>query len=192
MGVAHVTDDDALAVLSTADAKVESLVALDLGTLTARPMALQKAVAAVATTPDSRWAVVIHQQTDAAPKNGTAAAKVDAAPGYSVVDLDAGFAKLFLTDVPVTQVAFAAEDGKAYALLPDLEGSAHAVAEVRLAPLLERIVPLVSLPVHLVPVPAAHRMAISQQHPSGRVTFLDTTAQKSSTVTGFELNALID
>lgn len=193
-GVAWVTEDDSLALLYTTTAMVESLVALDLTTLTTTTHYLQKAVKSVATTPDSQWAIVVHTRVFDNERGTTVRTQidkeVDASFGYSVVDLQTGFVKLFLTDVDVAQVAFAPDDGKAYVMLPG--GSPQRVAELRLGPLLEESIPLVSRPTGLVPVPTARRMAVPQDHDSGRVTFIDTQSGGTSTVTGFELNALID
>lgn len=195
-GLAWLTDDDSLALLYTTDKEVEAIVALDLAALTTKTILLQKAVRAVATTEDSRWALLVHQRRFDTDPGGTTRTQVDAEVdqswGYTVVDLKTGFAKLFLTAVDVAAVAFAPADNKAYVMLPGGTSAGHSVGELRLGPLLEERIKLVSPPTHLIPVLAAHRMAVSQQHPSGRVTFVDTKVGGTSTVTGFELNALID
>ena len=196
MGLAHVTEDGRLALLSTSDSLVETIAMLDLESLDVSVFALQKSVNSITSTPDGRYALVVHQVVGPGTSYGTTSEQVDATvdskPGYSVVDLEAGFAKLFLTDVPVASVAFAPEDDKVVLLLPGTSTVSHSAAVVRLGPLLEERLPLVSLPLFLVPVPTVHRMAIAEQHASGRVTFFDTASGKTSTVTGFELNALID
>lgn len=193
-GVAWITDDDALALLYTTTATVETLVALDLKTHAPTTHYLQKAVKSVATTPDSRWAIVVHTRVKGGEQGTTVRTQidqeVDASYGYSVIDLQTGFVKLFLTGVDPSQVAFAPEDDKAYVMLPG--DSPHRVAELRLGPLLEESIPFVSRPTSLIPVLSAHRMAVPQDHASGRVTFIDTQSGGTSTVTGFELNALID
>lgn len=194
-GVAWITQDDSLALLYTTEPTVESLIALDLSALTTSSILLQKGVTAVATTEDSRWALVTHSRRFDKEGRTTRAqvdAEVDKSFGYSVVDLKSGFAKLFLTAVDVAAVAFAPEDGKAYVMLPGGTAAGHSVSELRLGPLLESRISLVSPPTHIIPVLAARRMAVPQAHASGRVTFIDTAGGATSTVTGFELNALID
>jgi hypothetical protein len=49
-----------------------------------------------------------------------------------------------------------------------------------------------SLPLSVGAVPGAGRVYISQDHPQGRMTFLDVLTGKRQTVTGYQLNAGID
>ena len=44
----------------------------------------------------------------------------------------------------------------------------------------------------LIPNDGNPRIYISQEHPVGRMTFIDETNDEIKTVTGFELNSLID
>jgi len=49
-----------------------------------------------------------------------------------------------------------------------------------------------SLPQAIGPVPGTGRVYISQDHPRGRMTFLDVISRKRQTITGYQLNAGID
>lgn len=193
---AKLNDDGTLAILSTTDSKVEQVMVLNLETQQLTGILLQKPVQSVAIAPDGEHAVVVHQQktTDGgATPSQQVDQQIDGKPGYSIIHLPSSYVKLFVTDVPVTQVAFAPEMEKVYVLLPGSGNTSdHQLGWVELGPLLESRLSLVTKPIHLIPVSTVGRMAISQEHSSGRITFVDTTTNQTQTITGFELNGLIN
>lgn len=193
---AKLSNDGVLALLSTTDPKVEQMVVLNLETKQINPILLQKPVMSVAISPDGDHAVVVHQNSPAG-AGTTPSQQVDqqinGKPGYSIVHLPSSYVKLFVTDVPISQVAFAPEADKVYVLLPGTSAAyGHALGWVDLGPLVESRLSLVTKPIHLIPVSSIGRMAISQEHSSGRITFVDTTSNQTQTITGFELNGLIN
>ena len=52
-------------------------------------------------------------------------------------------------------------------------------------------IPLGSPPISLGAVPVSERVFVNQEHPDGRITFIDWKTSEARTVTGFELNSRI-
>jgi len=51
---------------------------------------------------------------------------------------------------------------------------------------------LSSVPTGVGLIPGGERIYVSQEHPDGRITFIDAVSDEPITVTGFELNGQID
>ncbi len=168
----------------------EWLVVVDLeGGAEPRVVPLVKGVAAVVVSPDGRRAVVLHDRrthVGAEEPIDRVDAQVDAAPGFSVVDLDSGYAKLELPGADPLGVAL--RDGRALVLVPE-GASPGGALDVDLQALSVRRVELGSPPTLAIGV--GSRTAILQEHPAGRVTFLDHDSGATETVTGFQLNSKI-
>jgi len=193
MGAAVMSPAGDTALLYTTVDDVEALLRLDLVTETIRPIRLQKTVRAVAYGPTGARAVVLHRRSGATPLPTLPLdAFVDASEAFSVVDLGAAVARLQLVDHAPGAVAYSPDGGRLYVLLPDPTGVAPAVADVDLLTLMGVERPLASPPVAVQPVPAAGKVAVSQEHPTGRITFFDVETGESETLTGFELGGLVD
>ena len=191
-GLAHITDDGKTAVLYTSVAGIEQAATLDLATMTVQPVLLRKTVDYVFVPPGSRKAILVHKP--AAVLGGTtdpAEVFVDNAEGYTLFDLDTGFTKLVLTPVKLTEIATSATPPKAWLLLPDPAGLSHAAEAVDLTSFLTQDFPLGSPPEHVRDLPKAGVVAVTQTHPSGRITFIGEKTGEAKTVTGYELNALV-
>lgn len=191
-GLAATTDDGERVVLYSSLPGARWLAVLELksGDVTAWP--LQKEVKAVLVAPDNRSVVVLHR-AETVPEDASDLERiVGTSEGYSVVDLDTGFAKLQLSANAPAEVTLVADPARAYVLIPDASGHAHTVDAIDLTSLLPVSVPLGSPPTHAVYVPAAARVAVSQEHPVGRITFIGVDDGATETVTGFELNGLIE
>ena len=195
-GLATLTDDGQLAVLYSTLPEAEWLAVLDLATGEVTKIPLKKGVTAVAPAPDSKTVLVLHQKSAEGSPDPTEPLEdfIDKSEGYSVVDIETLFAKLELLDSPPGGFAVTPDGGRAYVLVPDVSTTrlGHFVDDIDLRTMLVTAVPLGSPPRHAVYVPAADRMAVSQDHPVGRITFIDTQTGDTETVTGFELNGLIE
>jgi len=191
-GLAHITADGKTAVLYTSVAGVEQAATLDLATMAVHAVLLRKTVDYVFIPPGSRKAILVHKP--AAVLGGTsdpAEVFVDQAQGYTLFDLDSGFTKLVLTPVKATEIATSATPSKAWLLLPDPAGLAHAIQAVDLTSFLTQDTALGSPPEHVRDLPKAGVVAVTQTHPSGRITFIGEKTGEAKTVTGYELNALV-
>ena len=154
---------------------------------------VQKTVKGVAISGEGKNAVLLHEAT---PAVGTGMEGfVEAAEGYTLLDLDSGYRKLVTTDHRWSLLLFvrdgAGDDQQAYILLPDPAGVTHGVDVVDLKTLLVDTVSLYSEPNSLLFVPASRKVAIAQEHTNGRITFIDVDDGAVETKTGFELNGLI-
>jgi DNA-binding beta-propeller fold protein YncE len=191
-GLARITDDGKTAVLYTSVAGIEQVATLDLKTMKVQPFLLRKTVDYVFLPAGSRKAILVHKP---APGPGNAddpvEATVDASEGYTLFDLDTGYTKLVLTPVKLTEIATSHTPDKAWLLLPDPAGLTHLVQAVDLASFLTQDFGLGSPPEHVRDLPLAGVVAVTQTHPTGRITFIGSKTGEAKTVTGYELNALV-
>ena len=192
-GLARLTDDGKTALLYTSVTGIEQVGVLDLATGTVTQAAVRKVVDNVVLLAGSRKALLIHRPAQGPGYSDPAEKLVDDAHGYTVLDLDTGFAKLVLTPVKPGEIAGSGtagdNTGKAWLLLPQVGN--YAVQSLGLKGLLTKDYGLGSEPKHIRWLPSAGVMAVVQQHPSGRVTFLNTETGAAKTVTGFQLGGLL-
>lgn len=191
-GLASITSDGQTAILYSSVAGVESVAALDLPTRALKAVPLRKTVDYVWLAEGSRTAVLVHKPAkgplyDADPTE----AFVDDSQGYTLFDLDSGYTKLVLTEASPAGIAASAAPKKAWILLPDPKDQAHRAQAVDLKSLLVAELPLPSRPEYVRPLDAAGVVAVSQVHPTGRMTFFDAKDSTAKTVTGYELNGLV-
>lgn len=190
-GLARLTDDGKTAVLYTSIAGTEQVGVLELGAGTVQPVAIKKTVDTVLLLAGSRKAVLLHKPGPGPGYADPAEKFVDDAQGYTLLDLDTGYTKLVLTPVKPAEVSFSVAPGKAWFLLPDPAGIAHTVQAAALDTFLTTEHSLGSRPEHGRYLPKASVMAVTQSHPSGRVTFVHTATGLAKTVTGYELNGKV-
>lgn len=187
-GLARVTDDGKSAVLYTSVAGIEQVAVLDLKGGVVQPVLLRKTVEDVLVVPGTRKAVLLHKP-GAGPGGSDATEKfVDDSEGYTLFDLDSGFTKLVLTPVKPAEIGLSEDPRKAWFLLRDPGGVGHAVQEADLQTFQTKDHPLGSPPEHVRFLAKAKQVAVTQTHPSGRITFVHTQTGLAKTVTGFELN----
>lgn len=190
-GLARVTDDGKFALLYTSIAGVEQVATLEMATGKVQAVAIKKTVDSVLLLAGSRRAVLLHKPAPGPGYADPAEKFVDDAHGYTLLDLDTGYTKLVLTPVKPTEVAFSAAPAKAWFLLPDPKGVAHALQAAALDTFLTTDHALGSKPEHGRYLPKASVLAVTQSHPSGRVTFVHTATGLAKTVTGYELNGKV-
>jgi hypothetical protein len=112
------------------------------------------------------------------------------APGFTLADFDAAFAKRFDTSAPVLAIAWAPTSGTLLLLTSDdASGTLHVVARDSLV---GRTVSLRHRPIALGALDAENVAWVMESHPYGRISFVDVTTREVATVTGFELNSLIE
>jgi hypothetical protein len=131
-------------------------------------------------SPDSQYAVVLHDTT-----------VTDGSPGaFSVAPLGPDLtAKITATQAPPT--AGAVENDRAIVAERD---DAKGIFGAWLAKMPELSVdrfPLASPPIAVGIIQGAQRAFVAQQHPEGRITFIDLTTGVARTLTGFELSSRV-
>ncbi len=118
---------------------------------------------------------------------------IDRSYGYSVLDLATGMTVLQLTDAHPAAFTFTGDGAKGY-----LSVAGSGTRQVHIMDLKAaggaRIIEmdLSSTPTSLGLMADGRRMYVAQDHPDGRITFIDTVTDEPVTITGFELNGQID
>lgn len=186
IGSVALSPGGARALLYTNASATERVTIMDLATdpppfRTAR---LYSPVLAVFSAPDAAHAVVLHDKTVG---SGGAAGSPGA---FSIVPINAALpAKIVATQAAPTAVAVTNDRaivaerndsakifGAYLALMPQLQVERYALA---------------SPPIAVGVVAGAKRAFIAQQHPDGRLTFIDLETGVARTLTGFELSARV-
>lgn len=196
-GAAVVTSDGKTAVLYTTIGGVRSVAVLSL---THEPYKwkhypVQKGVVGVAASLKGTTALVLHQ-AEAALDATTLEKTIAASEGFTLFNLESGYRKLIQAEHRWSDYLFVTDDKdhdlKAYILTPDTYGLSHQVLSVDLGTYIVEKLPLASWPESMVFVPASRKVAIAQEHENGRLTFVDVDTDETWSVTGYELNGLID
>jgi len=155
---------------------------------------LQKSVRTVGFDPTGTKVIVLHARAPGNPEDATNFDDyIDRKPGYSVVDVATGFAKLQITEVDPDQFTFAGTAHRAYVTLDggDAEGAVAAFQQIELDTGVVRTVELGSPPDAIGLLPDSNKIYVSQRHPLGRVSFVDVSTSLVQTLTGFDLNSQI-
>jgi len=189
------SDDGARALSFTNAALIELLavVELDRPDFPVAVRRLQKSVRAVAFDSTATSALVIHAKAPGDPTEATTFEEfIDRSHGYSIVDIDSGFAKLQVTDVAPGPLSFAENGARAFLALDGsalgLPSSVHTI-ELDTAVVRQRA--LNSPPEAVGVLTDANAAFVSQRHPLGRISFIDLTTDAIRTVTGFDLNGRV-
>jgi DNA-binding beta-propeller fold protein YncE len=155
---------------------------------------LQKAVRAIGFDPSGTKLIVLHARAPGNPDDATTFDEyIDRSPGYSVVDVATGFAKLQITAVDPAAFTFADSAARAYVTLDggDAEGAVAAFQEIELDTGVVHTTELGSPPDAIGLLPDTSTIYVSQRHPLGRVTFVDVPTGGVRTLTGFDLNSQV-
>lgn len=149
-----------------------------------RTVRLYSPVLAVFSAPDAAHAVVLHDKT--AGTSGTAGS-----PGaFSVVPI----ANVLPAKIVATQAlptAVAVTNDRAVIAERDDARKVFGAYLARMPQLMVERYPLASPPIAVGVVAGAKRAFIAQQHPDGRLTFIDLDTGVARTLTGFELSSRV-
>lgn len=157
---------------------------------------LRKTVRAVAFSPDSRSAVIYHSASGGSPTQPgiDLETQIDRSHGYSLYDVGARFIKLQLTAADPGPSALTPDGAYAFILLRDDRNTVAPVAvaqRISLRSFSVSDIVLGSPPQSVGAVPDTQRVFVGQEHPEGRITFVDWNTGALQSVTGFELNARV-
>ncbi len=189
-GLAEITDDGKTALLYTTAPGIEQAATLDFATRTIAPVLLRKTVDFVVLVPGTRKAILVHVPAQGPNYADPTEKFVDDSEGITLYDLDTGYTKLVLTPVRPSGIATLSTPPLAWLLLPDPANLAHGVLHVNLTQFQTDIIALASPPEFARVLQQAQVVAVTQTHPSGRITFLPVGAGDAKTVTGYELNGM--
>lgn len=200
----HVIPDEligSVTITPQADRALLYTTAVDVERITILPLvagamphtvALRKTVQAVAVTPDGNTALIIHKKAAGDPNEAGIHPdmQIDRSFGYSVLRVTTGDVKLQVT--PTAPGVFTmVPDGSHLFILFNTQG-AREVQQIETKSFLVEPILLGSRPISLGAVPQSERVFVNQEHPDGRITFINwKTDERDRTVTGFELNSRI-
>ena len=196
VGSVTIAGDGKHALLYTTAIEIERLTIIDLaGSAAPRTVALRKAVAAVAFTPDDKSALITHKRADGDPRQPGISPDLmlDRSDGYSLLRVDSGDVKLQQTASPLGPIAMVPDSSFLFILFRNDAIGLREVHRVSLSSfLVDPITQLENPPISIGVAPASRSVFINLRHPDGRMTFIDWRDPKAiKTVTGFELNSRI-
>jgi len=187
--------DGRRALLYTTALPLERVTLMDLSAPGAalQVIRLRKAVRAVAFSPDSRSALLVHSHSAGSPDDAAVdlETRIDRSFGYTLLDVGTRFAKLQLTPSEVGPFAIVTDGSHAFVLLRDDARQIAQAHRVSLRSFAIDTLTLGSPPSSVGVVSGTQRAFIGQEHPEGRITFVDWTSGALQSVTGFELNSRI-
>ena len=156
-----------------------------------RTVQLRKAIGSVAISPDSKTAVIVSVKLPGDPNDQTIddSTRADRQFGYSLVQIDSGYVKLQVTAAPLGPFALV-PDGS-HLLVIFNQGAIRQVQNVELGSFRVTPIDLGSPPTSVGAVSSSERAFVGQDHPDGRISFIDYQTNLVQTVTGFELNSRI-
>jgi len=196
-GAAVITEDGSRAVLYSTVGEALAVAVMDLNdpAFAWQAYPVQKSVVGVNISQHGSTALILHEVEAYAAEATELEKMVAKTNGFTLFNLDTGYRKLIQTDSHWTQSLFVSEepvqDLRAFVLTPAPSGIGHTVQSVDLDTYIVDEVTLASEPMAMVYVPLARRIAVAQDHPNGRITFIDVDTGKTYSVTGYELNGLI-
>lgn len=186
VGSVALSPGGARGLLYTNASDVERVTILDLTTDPPpfRTVRLYSAVLAVFSSPDAAHAIVLHDKT-------AGAGDIPGTPGaFSILPIaNALPAKIVATMAPPTAVAVT--NDRAIVAERDDATKVFGAYLARMPQLMVDRYPLASPPIAVGVVAAAKRAFIAQQHPDGRLTFIDLESGVARTLTGFELSSRV-
>jgi YVTN family beta-propeller protein len=178
---------------TTALATEERIFTLDIASAETQAYRLPKGVAQVTIADDSKTAFIVHQKLEGDPNEpGLDPDMVlDRSYGYSVFDFESGFSKLQTASSPVGPAVIVPDGSNLFILFNDTTLGVREVHQVNLKSFIVAHIALGSPPTSLGAVPGSKRVFVGQEHPDGRISFIDWETGQLESVTGFELNSRI-
>lgn len=194
VGSVTMSPDGARALVYSTAAMTERATLLDLaGTDAPAVLRLRKTVRAVAFAPGGGSALIVHGRSEGSVTEPgiDLETQIDRSFGYSVLNVAERFTRLQLTSADVGPFALVPGGSHAFVLLRDDARHVALTQRITLASLTIQDIALGSPPVSVGAVPATERAFIGQDHPEGRITFIDWNTGTQQSITGFELNSRI-
>lgn len=162
----------------------------DLSTGEVQIVDVRKGVSAGALSPDGRFAILLHRRVDLPVQAGLPEQELLARlAAWSLVDLSTGTTKLVATDYDPTLVSF--DDLGEWAMVLSTLGlpglNELSILDLQTLATSSRTFPLE--PSFIGFLPGRSIAFIAEEHPLGKLTFIDLPNDDTREITGFELNA---
>ncbi len=153
---------------------------------------IDKEVQSIALSPDGTGALVVHKANPDSTIADDYERAVDQDEGYSLVELQSGFAQLKRTaSAAPVEVAFGASGQfAALTIRNELDGEYH-VEVADFSSLIVHSLELASSPQFMGALPESEKVWVTQLHPAGRISVVDLDTRRLQTLTGFQLNSEI-
>jgi DNA-binding beta-propeller fold protein YncE len=192
VGSAVITPDDQQVLVFTNALNQEAIALVDLEGGEVEIAMLRKGIRAVALSPDGLSALVMHNRIPGDPEpTDDFETQLDRRSGFSLIDLESLFIKLQLTESDPGRFTFFPDSSAAYVIVADRSANLREINRIDLESFVVEALDVGSFPIEVGPVPGTHRIYVSQDHPMGRLSFIDVESGEMRTVTGFELNSQI-
>jgi len=197
IGSVSISKKGTYAVLYTTAAPIKRLVIVELSDSAdaqSTSVVLQKAIRAIAFSDDEKVALVLHTKADGSPTATGIdfATQLDRSYGYTLVSLQDGFPKLQVTSANPDPFTITPDSSKAFVLLRDDANGVRAAQRIALDSFLVDDFQLGSPPSSIAALSTdTRKVFIGQEHPEGRITFIDWLTGAVESVTGFDLNGRI-
>jgi len=184
-GAVELSDDGARALLYTTIPGTLALGYLDVAEATVGVRPLPKEVQSVHLAPGGSTAILIHRRASGLhlPESQS--------DGYTVLDIDSGYAKLVLTPFEPQTPVFSADGEAVFLPIPDpwnVDSEVHRVSTTQYA---VTAYPMPAKPIYIGLLPSAGRAAVMLDDPTGWITLIDTASGALDQVNSFELNSFI-
>jgi hypothetical protein len=194
IGSATIAPSGEIALLYTTALEVERITILPLdGKTPPKTVAMRKSVKAVTVAPDGRTALIVHKKAfgDPAQPGIDPDLKLARSFGYSVLRVPEGDIKLQVTSSEPGSIAIVPDGSFLFLLFRDDAAGVREVQKIDAKSFLVQPILLGSPPISVGAVPRSKRVFVNQEHPDGRITFIDWDSNETRTVTGFALNSRI-
>lgn len=191
LGLAQLTPDGSKVLLYSTQADIKDIAQLDLETGAVEVMGLRDTVYSLAVSPGSDKAITIHTASPA--KDGTATDLFQQYDGLTLIDLATQYLRpVVLQGRPTDFVMTAAGDHTVlYVLLQaNTVSASQGLMRINLDTFRSDFVSLPKEPNQIGRV--GDKIFVSQVSDDGRLTFFDVETNEQRTVSGYELNAVID
>jgi hypothetical protein len=193
VGTISIAPQSDAALIYTTAVDVERITRVSLSDGKYKVVALRKTIKAVTIAPDGQTALIIHKKADGDPNQAglDPETQINRSFGYSVLRIPTGDVKLEVTPVEPTAFTMVPDGSFLFLLLRDDGNAVREVQKVEAKSFLITTIALGSPPISIGAVPKSQRVFVNQDHPDGRITFIDWMTNDTRTVTGFELNSRI-
>ena len=190
IGLAQMTPDQSSALLYSTLPHLPFLSVLTLADESLTYWQLRNQIASVAISPDSSKAVVVHQRQSTVEEGPDAL--FQRSDGLTLIDLASGFRRpIVLQGKPIDLVMTESAGGTIlYALLTSSIDGQRGVMRINMDTFRSDFVPLPKQPTQIGRV--GEQVFVSQESEDGRITFFNVETNEQRTVSGYELNAIID
>lgn len=193
LGLAAVDFEADLALLYSVAEGQPQITRLELDTGQQVVWDVRKAIRGVNLNPDGGRAVLFHAAQDTPRSNEASDIYLANSWAYTLLDIRTGFSKLQTAPTEPGEFVFSQDSRFMFVVLNEPGTGVRQVDRVSMESFRVDSYHLGSPPEHigLLPSDTLQRIYVSQQHPVGRMTFIDIETGDSRTVTGYELNSQI-